>query len=167
MARVQAGLLDPTMLWKSLPDALRKLDPRTLYKNPVMLIVELGALFTTVIAKPGNMAEPPLPSVTLITMLLVVPAEAAVGAPDSAPVLVLNVAHDGLPVWLNVNVSPSGSLAAGVNEYAAPAVTCVAAVPEIVGALFAIVIAKAGKEADPPLPSATSLLSPSALPVAR
>ena len=48
MARVQAGLLDPTMLWKSLPDALRKLDPRTLYKNPVMLIVELGALFTTV-----------------------------------------------------------------------------------------------------------------------
>ena len=48
--RVQAGLLDPQMLWTSLPDALRKLDPRTLYKNPVMFIVEVGAVFTTVIA---------------------------------------------------------------------------------------------------------------------
>ncbi len=48
MAAVQAGLLDPSMLWKALPDATRKLDPRTLYKNPVMFIVELGALFTTV-----------------------------------------------------------------------------------------------------------------------
>jgi potassium-transporting ATPase ATP-binding subunit len=48
--RVQAGLLDPRMLWTSLPDALRKLDPRTLWKNPVMFLVEIGAVFTTVIA---------------------------------------------------------------------------------------------------------------------
>ena len=48
--RVQAGLLDPRMLWTSLPDALRKLNPATLYKNPVMFIVEVGAVFTTVIA---------------------------------------------------------------------------------------------------------------------
>jgi K+-transporting ATPase ATPase B chain len=48
--RVQAGLLDPKMLWTSMPDALRKLNPRTLYKNPVMFIVEIGAVFTTVIA---------------------------------------------------------------------------------------------------------------------
>jgi K+-transporting ATPase ATPase B chain len=48
--RVQAGLLDPAMLWTSLPDAVRKLDPRTLWKNPVMFIVEIGAVFTTVIA---------------------------------------------------------------------------------------------------------------------
>ena len=48
--RVQAGLLDPKMLWKSTPDALRKLNPLTLYKNPVMFIVEVGAVFTTVIA---------------------------------------------------------------------------------------------------------------------
>jgi K+-transporting ATPase ATPase B chain len=38
------------MLWTSLPDALRKLNPATLYKNPVMFIVEIGAVFTTVIA---------------------------------------------------------------------------------------------------------------------
>jgi potassium-transporting ATPase ATP-binding subunit len=48
--RVKAGLLDPKMLWTSMPDALRKLNPATLYKNPVMFIVEVGAVFTTVIA---------------------------------------------------------------------------------------------------------------------
>ncbi|MEV6815923.1 potassium-transporting ATPase subunit B, partial [Micromonospora sp. NPDC051296] len=44
------GLLDPRQLVRSLPDALRKLDPRTLWRNPVMLIVEIGAAFTTVLA---------------------------------------------------------------------------------------------------------------------
>ncbi len=48
--RVQGGLLDPTMLWKSLPDALRKLNPRTLWRNPVMFIVEIGAVWSTVLA---------------------------------------------------------------------------------------------------------------------
>jgi len=32
--RVQGGLLDPRLLWQAMPDALRKLDPRTLWKNP-------------------------------------------------------------------------------------------------------------------------------------
>ena len=56
--RVQAGLLDPAMLWKSLPAAVGKLNPATLYKNPVMFIVEIGAAFTTVeaIAKPSTFA---------------------------------------------------------------------------------------------------------------
>ena len=48
--RIQGGLLDPGMLWKSLPDALRKLDPRTLWRNPVMFIVELGAVWSTILA---------------------------------------------------------------------------------------------------------------------
>ncbi|MBX6390993.1 MAG: potassium-transporting ATPase subunit KdpB [Frankia sp.] len=43
-------MLDPRQLWTSLPSALRKLDPRTLWRNPVMLIVEVGAAFTTVLA---------------------------------------------------------------------------------------------------------------------
>jgi K+-transporting ATPase ATPase B chain len=38
------------MLWKSLPDALRKLNPRTLWRNPVMFIVEIGAAWSTVLA---------------------------------------------------------------------------------------------------------------------
>ncbi|BCI83628.1 potassium-transporting ATPase ATP-binding subunit [Mycolicibacterium sp. TY66] len=47
---VKGGLLDPKMLWKSMPDALRKLDPRTLWRNPVMFIVEVGAVWSTVLA---------------------------------------------------------------------------------------------------------------------
>ncbi|WGD37951.1 potassium-transporting ATPase subunit KdpB [Lysinibacter sp. HNR] len=37
-------------LSEALPGALRKLDPRVLWHNPVMLIVEIGAALTTVIA---------------------------------------------------------------------------------------------------------------------
>ncbi|MFD0689880.1 potassium-transporting ATPase subunit KdpB [Actinomadura fibrosa] len=48
--KIQGGLLDPGQLVRSLPDALRKLDPRTLWRNPVMLIVEIGAVWTTVLA---------------------------------------------------------------------------------------------------------------------
>ena len=47
--RVQGGLLDPALLVKALPDALRKFDPRTLWRNPVMLIVEIGAVWSTVL----------------------------------------------------------------------------------------------------------------------
>jgi potassium-transporting ATPase ATP-binding subunit len=45
--RVEGGLLDPALLAKSLPDALRKFDPRTLWRNPVMFIVEIGAVWST------------------------------------------------------------------------------------------------------------------------
>ncbi len=47
---MQGGLLDPKMLWHSTPDAFRKLDPRTLYRNPVMFIVEIGSIYTTWLA---------------------------------------------------------------------------------------------------------------------
>jgi K+-transporting ATPase ATPase B chain len=48
--RVEGGLLDPKMLWKSTPDAFRKLNPATLWKNPVMFIVEVGSVYTTWLA---------------------------------------------------------------------------------------------------------------------
>ncbi|QEM47915.1 potassium-transporting ATPase subunit KdpB [Mycolicibacterium grossiae] len=48
--RIKGGLLDPRMLLTSLPDALRKCDPRTLWRNPVMFIVEVGAVWSTVLA---------------------------------------------------------------------------------------------------------------------
>ncbi len=44
--RVGGGLLDPKMLWRSTPDAFKKLDPRVQIKNPVMFVVEVGALLT-------------------------------------------------------------------------------------------------------------------------
>jgi len=49
-AGVKGGLLDPKMLWRSMPDAVKKLDPRTLWRNPVMFIVEIGAVWSTVLA---------------------------------------------------------------------------------------------------------------------
>jgi potassium-transporting ATPase ATP-binding subunit len=51
---VQGGLLDPKMLLTSLPGAFCKLNPCTLWRNPVMFIVEIGAVWSTVLA----IAEP-------------------------------------------------------------------------------------------------------------
>jgi K+-transporting ATPase ATPase B chain len=48
--KVGGGLLDPKQLLKSTPDALRKLNPATLWRNPVMFIVEVGAVFSTALA---------------------------------------------------------------------------------------------------------------------
>ncbi|WP_434097898.1 potassium-transporting ATPase subunit KdpB [Streptomyces mirabilis] len=48
--RVGAGMLDPTQLWRALPQALRKLNPVTLFRNPVMFVTEVGAALTTGIA---------------------------------------------------------------------------------------------------------------------
>ena len=45
--RVSGGLLDPKMLWKSTPEAFRKLDPRVQIHNPVMFVVEIGSVLTT------------------------------------------------------------------------------------------------------------------------
>ncbi|MEV6293559.1 potassium-transporting ATPase subunit KdpB [Streptomyces sp. NPDC051896] len=46
--RVGAGLFDPKALVKSLPDAFRKLDPRVMVKSPVMFVVWIGSVLTTV-----------------------------------------------------------------------------------------------------------------------
>ena len=48
--RVAGGLFDPAQLVRSLPEALRKLDPRHLLRAPVMFVVEVGSVFTTVLA---------------------------------------------------------------------------------------------------------------------
>ncbi|MFG2346802.1 potassium-transporting ATPase subunit KdpB [Streptomyces phaeochromogenes] len=48
--RVGAGMLDPTQLWRALPQALHKLNPVTLFRNPVMFVTEVGAALTTGIA---------------------------------------------------------------------------------------------------------------------
>ncbi|TXS38748.1 potassium-transporting ATPase subunit KdpB [Streptomyces sp. OR43] len=48
--RVGAGLFDPRMLIESFPDAIRKLDPRVMVKSPVMFVVLIGSVLTTVLA---------------------------------------------------------------------------------------------------------------------
>ncbi|TVL92740.1 K(+)-transporting ATPase subunit B [Streptomyces sp. SAJ15] len=54
--RVSGGLFDPKQLVKSFPDAFRKLDPRVMAKSPVMFVVEIGSVLTTVLAclDPGD-----------------------------------------------------------------------------------------------------------------
>ncbi|MEV6651693.1 potassium-transporting ATPase subunit KdpB [Streptomyces sp. NPDC051219] len=48
--RVGGGLFDPKQLLKSFPDAVRKLDPRVMVKSPVMFVVLVGSVVTTVLA---------------------------------------------------------------------------------------------------------------------
>ncbi len=48
--RVSSGAFSPAQLVQSLPDAFRKLDPRHLVKTPVMFVVAVGAVLTTVLA---------------------------------------------------------------------------------------------------------------------
>src|SRR5947209_4013680 len=42
-------LLDPPIVRRALVDSLIKLNPKTLAKNPVMFVVEVGAALTTLI----------------------------------------------------------------------------------------------------------------------
>ncbi|MET9497089.1 potassium-transporting ATPase subunit KdpB [Streptomyces sp. NPDC006552] len=46
--RVGAGRFDSRQLLRSLPDACRKLDPRVMVKSPVMFVVLVGSVLTTV-----------------------------------------------------------------------------------------------------------------------
>ncbi|GAB3609473.1 potassium-transporting ATPase subunit KdpB [Humibacter ginsengiterrae] len=48
--KTRGGAFNARQLLTSLPDALRKLNPRELWHNPVMFIVEVGAALTTVLA---------------------------------------------------------------------------------------------------------------------
>ncbi|WP_327130743.1 potassium-transporting ATPase subunit KdpB [Streptomyces sp. NBC_01343] len=48
--RVGGGLFDPKALLKSFPDAVKKLDPRIMIKSPVMFVVLIGSVVTTVLA---------------------------------------------------------------------------------------------------------------------
>ncbi|WP_328487265.1 potassium-transporting ATPase subunit KdpB [Streptomyces zaomyceticus] len=54
--RVGGGLFDPKQLVTSFPDAIRKLDPRVMVKSPVMFVVLIGSIVTTVLAvtNPGD-----------------------------------------------------------------------------------------------------------------
>jgi K+-transporting ATPase ATPase B chain len=47
------SLLDPTILKRALGDSFVKLSPRRMMKNPVMFLVEWGAVLTTILLIPG------------------------------------------------------------------------------------------------------------------
>jgi K+-transporting ATPase ATPase B chain len=47
--REDSRLLQPGLLWPAVTGAVRKLDPRVMARNPVMFVVEVTALLTTVL----------------------------------------------------------------------------------------------------------------------
>ena len=50
MSRATLNLFDPALVRPALVDALRKLDPRVQWRNPVMFVVYVGSAFTTALA---------------------------------------------------------------------------------------------------------------------
>ncbi|MBI3155945.1 MAG: potassium-transporting ATPase subunit KdpB [Burkholderiales bacterium] len=50
MTRKTLTLFDPALTTPALADALRKLDPRVQWRNPVMFVVYVGSAFTTALA---------------------------------------------------------------------------------------------------------------------
>ncbi len=50
MTRQTLTLFDPALIRPALIDALRKLDPRVQWRNPVMFVVYVGSAFTTALA---------------------------------------------------------------------------------------------------------------------
>ncbi|ROS48956.1 potassium-transporting ATPase subunit KdpB [Frigoribacterium sp. PhB24] len=54
----RAGAFGPAQVVAALPGAVRKLDPREMWRNPVMFIVEVGAAYTTVLAVAGLFTGP-------------------------------------------------------------------------------------------------------------
>jgi len=65
-------------------------------------------------------------------MPMLVHLPVVVGLPVSCPVVVLNVAHEGLLMTAKLGLSPAVSVAVGVNEYVVLTATVVAGVPEMV-----------------------------------
>jgi hypothetical protein len=128
-------------------DQLSVADPPlpTVAGLALRLTVGFAPAALTVIANAGREAVA-TPSVTLITMAGSVPTSVAAGVPLSCPVAMLKFAHDGLPVIENVMPLPAGSLAVGVNEYAAPTAAFVPCVPEICGPATTTIV-KPGRDA--------------------
>ncbi|MEO8954999.1 MAG: potassium-transporting ATPase subunit KdpB [Ktedonobacteraceae bacterium] len=44
----EISIFDPTIFRRAIPDSFKKLDPRVQIKNPVMFVVEIGSVITTI-----------------------------------------------------------------------------------------------------------------------
>jgi K+-transporting ATPase ATPase B chain len=50
MSRKQMALLEPTLVRQALIDSITKLSPHVQWRNPVMFIVWIGSVLTTLLA---------------------------------------------------------------------------------------------------------------------
>jgi K+-transporting ATPase ATPase B chain len=53
MTRKTFSLFDPALLKPAIGDSFRKLDPRVQWRNPVMFVVFIGSILTTLAAVPA------------------------------------------------------------------------------------------------------------------
>jgi K+-transporting ATPase ATPase B chain len=51
------SLWNPAIMRQAAVDSVRKLDPRAMVKNPVMLVVEIGSVLTTVLLIQGILSH--------------------------------------------------------------------------------------------------------------
>jgi hypothetical protein len=82
-----------------------------------------------------------VPSVTEMVMLLHERWSAALGVPESRPVVLLNVANGGACTTENLSLLPSASLAVGWKLQAVPTKVVVVGVPLIFGAAAKVMLA--------------------------
>jgi potassium-transporting ATPase ATP-binding subunit len=57
-AKAKISMFDPAIVRAAVKDSFKKLDPRILYKNPVMFVVAIGSLLTTVLVVRDLIAAP-------------------------------------------------------------------------------------------------------------
>jgi K+-transporting ATPase ATPase B chain len=57
-AKAQVATFDPSLVQAAIRDSFKKLDPRVLAKNPVMFVVAVGSLLTTILVV-RDLAAPP------------------------------------------------------------------------------------------------------------
>ncbi|MDZ5461548.1 potassium-transporting ATPase subunit KdpB [Azohydromonas lata] len=62
MSRKTFSLFDPALLWPALADALRKLDPRVQWRNPVMFVVYAGSLLATLLCAQALLGQGEAPA---------------------------------------------------------------------------------------------------------
>src|ERR1700758_2250777 len=48
MSNERKPILNPDIIRAAIPEAFKKLNPRVLAKNPVMFVVEIGSVLTTI-----------------------------------------------------------------------------------------------------------------------
>src|SRR5450631_695534 len=72
MARQQLSLLDRKLIGPALVESVRKLDPRVQWRNPVMFVVYVGTIVTTVLYLKalGGHGEAPAGFILAITIWL-------------------------------------------------------------------------------------------------
>jgi K+-transporting ATPase ATPase B chain len=57
-AKPKVSMFDPAIVRAAVKDSFKKLDPRILYKNPVMFVVAIGSVLTTVLVARDLVAAP-------------------------------------------------------------------------------------------------------------